>query len=292
MVAILLVCLSRQPLEPSASAKPMHSNDFSVRNARLSRMWLCTLSTETSSKSYEGHLEIVPPGELAKLEKICYYFPHHCVLKVSTTRKLRVVFDASALTSTRISLNDALMVGPKLQNDLFDHLLRFRCYPIGITGDIDKMYRQVALNKEDKDFHRILWRNEPDQPIDTYRMIRVTYGVASSCYHSVQSLIEASKHSCFEETISRDFYVYDWLNGADDIPSAKKLINDVRCQLARKQFPLRRFVSSSSEIMESLPKELRENEHDFSAKDYSAKALGIKWPPTNDVVVFKVAHNL
>ena len=239
-----------------------------------------------------GHLEVVPPDELAMSEKRCYYRPHHCVLKDNTTTKLRVVFDASALTSTRISLNDALMVGPKLQDDLFDHLLRFRCYPIGITGDLEKMYRQVALNKEDKDFHRILWRDVPYQPIDTYRMTRVTYGVASSCYHSVRSLIEAGKHSCVEETISRDFYVDDWLTGADDIPSAKKLINDVRCQLATKQFPLRKFVSSSREVMESLPSELRENEHEFSAKDYSVKALGIKWLPTNDVFVFKVAHDL
>ena len=98
--------------------------------------------------------------------------------------------------------------------------------------------------------------------------------------------------SCVEETFNRDFYVDDCLTGADDIPSAKKLINDVRCQLATKQFPLRKFVSSSAEVMESLPSELRENEHEFSAKDYSVKALGIKWIPTNDVFVFKVAHDL
>ena len=42
--------------------------------------------------------------------------PHHCVLKdASTTTKLRVVFDASAKTTTGLSLNDCLMVGPKLQ---------------------------------------------------------------------------------------------------------------------------------------------------------------------------------
>ena len=165
--------------------------------------------------------------------------PTTAFYKNSTTKKLRVVIDASAVTITRISLNDALMVGPKLQDDLFDHLLRFRCYPIGIAGDIGKMYCQVALNKNDKNYHRILWRDVPEQPIETYRMTRVTYGISSSCYHSVRSLIEAGKTSSVEETISRDFYVDDWLTSADDIPSAKKLINDARCQLATKQFPLR-----------------------------------------------------
>ncbi|XP_055543758.1 uncharacterized protein LOC129729272 [Wyeomyia smithii] len=42
-----------------------------------------------------------------------YYMPHHAVIKPgSTTTKLRVVFDASCATSTGISLNNALMVGP------------------------------------------------------------------------------------------------------------------------------------------------------------------------------------
>ena len=109
-----------------------------------------------------GHLEVVPPDELAMAEKRCYYLPHHSILKDSTATKLRVVFDATALTTTQFSLNDTLMVSPNFQDDLFDHLLRFRCYHIVITGDFAKMYRQVALNKEDKDFHRILWRDRPD----------------------------------------------------------------------------------------------------------------------------------
>ena len=99
------------------------------------------------------HLEEVVKQELDLPPHKCFYLPHHCVQKESTTTKLRVVFDASAKTSTKVSLNDVLLVGPKIQDDLFDHVIRFRCYTIGITGDIAKMYRQIALDKEDKDFH-------------------------------------------------------------------------------------------------------------------------------------------
>ena len=53
--------------------------------------------------------------------------PHHAVIKPdSTTTKLRVVFDASCATSTGISLNNALMVGPVVQEDLLTIILRFR----------------------------------------------------------------------------------------------------------------------------------------------------------------------
>ena len=44
--------------------------------------------------------------------------------------------------------------------------------------------------------------------------------------------------------------------------------------------------------MESLPSELRENEHKFLAKHYSEKPLGIKRHSTNDVFIFKVGHDL
>ncbi|KYN24380.1 PREDICTED: uncharacterized protein LOC108758197 [Trachymyrmex cornetzi] len=52
-------------------------------------------------------------------EIICYYLPHHCVFKTSGQEsKIRVVFDASCRSSSGISLNDALLVGPVVQRDL------------------------------------------------------------------------------------------------------------------------------------------------------------------------------
>lgn len=75
-----------------------------------------------------------------------YFLPHHCVLKpTSTSTKLRVVFDASCKTSTGISLNDILHSGPKLQDDLFIILMRFRLFRYVVTADIQKMYRQVHI---------------------------------------------------------------------------------------------------------------------------------------------------
>ena len=47
------------------------------------------------------------------------------------------------------------MVGPKLQSALFDILLRLRVHKFVLSADIAKMYRQVALHKPDRDFHRI-----------------------------------------------------------------------------------------------------------------------------------------
>lgn len=56
-----------------------------------------------------------------------YYLPYHAVIKESSnTTKVRIVFNASAKTSTGVSLNDTLIIGPLIQDKLFLHLIRFR----------------------------------------------------------------------------------------------------------------------------------------------------------------------
>ena len=82
-----------------------------------------------------------------------YYLPHHGVIKESSnTTKLRVVFDGSAISTTGISLNDTLHTGPKLQEDLVEILLRFRSHQYVLTGDIEKMYRQILVRPDDRKY--------------------------------------------------------------------------------------------------------------------------------------------
>ena len=101
-----------------------------------------------------GHAERVPDDELQKPCKDCYYLPMHGVTKESsTTTKLRVVFDASAKTTSGFSLNDTLLTGPSLYPSLSSILNRFRCHSIGMSADISKMFREVALNEEERDYH-------------------------------------------------------------------------------------------------------------------------------------------
>lgn len=76
-----------------------------------------------------------------------YYMPHHGVLKEnSLTTKLRVVFDASAPSSTNIFLNDLQMIGSTIQHDLLSIVLRFRTYPYVMSADITMMYRQILTD--------------------------------------------------------------------------------------------------------------------------------------------------
>ena len=72
----------------------------------------------------QGFLDMeVPPDQLNCSPEKCFYLPHHCVFKQdSTTTKQRVVFDGSAKTTSGVSVNDAMMIGPLVQDDLFSKL--------------------------------------------------------------------------------------------------------------------------------------------------------------------------
>ncbi|XP_076660587.1 uncharacterized protein LOC143363945 [Halictus rubicundus] len=94
-----------------------------------------------------GHMSELPQEQQSPEG---YYLPHHGVVKVtSDTTKLRVVFDGSATTNSGIALNDALHTGPKIQDDLLHILLRFRIHRYVLTGDIEKMYRQFLLSRDE-----------------------------------------------------------------------------------------------------------------------------------------------
>jgi len=138
-----------------------------------------------------------------------------------------VVFDASCKTSTGLSLNDALMVGPVVQQDLMSILMRFRTFRYAFTADIIKINRQILVDTSHTSFQRILWQSEPDADIETYELLTVTYGTAAS-YLATRCLKHLAERHEVEypmraKHVKRDFYVDDLLTGTDTYDEAKSI---------------------------------------------------------------------
>uniref|UniRef100_A0AAR5QI49 Peptidase aspartic putative domain-containing protein n=1 Tax=Dendroctonus ponderosae TaxID=77166 RepID=A0AAR5QI49_DENPD len=73
-----------------------------------------------------GHMTRVSE-EKSNCASNSYFLPHHGVLKDhNITTRLRTVFDGSCPSSSGWSLNDLQFIGPKVQNDITDIMLRFR----------------------------------------------------------------------------------------------------------------------------------------------------------------------
>ncbi|XP_055908451.1 uncharacterized protein LOC129943192 [Eupeodes corollae] len=120
-----------------------------------------------------------------------YFLPHHAVFKESsTTTKLRVIFDAAAKTYDGTSLNQHLMIGPKLQIDI---ILKWRLHRFIITADIEKMYRQILVKDSDQYYQLILWRDNLDQPIKVFKLKTVTVGTACAPYLAIRVLHQVAE---------------------------------------------------------------------------------------------------
>ena len=97
----------------------------------------------------KNHSKLVPRPEnqLQNSKDSIYYLPMHAVLKPSsTTTKFQVVFDASARSTSGLSLNDVLLSGPNVYPYIPDQLLKFQNSTIGTTADIS---RQILLDEKD-----------------------------------------------------------------------------------------------------------------------------------------------
>ena len=231
------------------------------------------------------HAELVPAADLEKPEDKVFYLPMHAVKKESsTTTKIRAVFDASATSSSGASLNDLLLVGPTVHSPLIDVLLRFQWHLIALTADVCKMYRAIELTHQDRDLHRFVWRQGPDQPLQDYRMTRVTFGVSASSFVANMAVKQNALDFALEypqavTAVEKSFYVDDGLTGADSIEEAIQLQKQLQELFSRGGFTLRKWNSSEAMVLQHVEPELRDSQalQAIPDPDEYTKTLGILW---------------
>lgn len=242
------------------------------------------------------HMEPVPDEEVQFPKHQVNYIPHHFVLKNdSTTTKFRVVFDGSIQTSSGISMNSAMMIGPTIQSSLFDIILRFRTHRIAFSADIAKMYRQIHIPEADQDMHRILWRNSTADPVQEFRLKTVTYGTASAPYLATRTLqhlitLEGNNYPLGASIAEESFYVDDLMAGSNDSSTAIEGIRQLINMCNTAGFPLRKWTCNDAAVLNSIPVDLRETKELVQIKtEDSVKTLGIHWNPAEDTYSFKIS---
>ncbi|KAJ8721022.1 hypothetical protein PYW08_006487 [Mythimna loreyi] len=231
-----------------------------------------------------NYMEEIPEKEV--INERVVYLPHHAVIREDKeTSKTRVVFDASAKGSNLVSLNDELMVGPQLQEDLRNIIMRWRMKRICYASDITKMYLQICVFPEDANkYQRILWRDEEHESIKEYRLLRVTFGTASAPYLAVKTLHqvaddEGQHYPNAVKIIKENFLVDDLLAGEDTTEKAITSAREVSHILKKGGFTLSKWSSNCPQFMKSIDKDKRSFiEHlEINKMDSTVKALGLIW---------------
>ena len=246
----------------------------------------------------KDHAELVPADELEKPTSEVFYLPMHMVYKESSnTTKVRAVFDASAPSSSGVSLNDKLLVGPTVHSPLVDVLIRFRLNRIALTTDVSRMYRMILLEESDKDLHRFVWKRDASEPLRDYRMTRVTFGVAASSFAANMAVKQNAADFSLEfpaaaKAVNESFYVDDGLVGADSIEGAISLQRQLQELFARGDFTLRKWNCSNPAVLELIPEELKDTQSLCTLPDEGGytKTLGVEWNTVMDHFRLKVAE--
>ncbi|UYV84619.1 hypothetical protein LAZ67_X002847 [Cordylochernes scorpioides] len=136
---------------------------------------------------------------------------------------------------------------PKIQQDLFHIILRFRIDPVALNADIAKMYRQIRISQEDSEFQRIVWRNDPHDKIKDYRLETVTYGTSCAPFLATRMI----------KQLSLD----------EQIDEGKNLVQELYGLLSAGGFELRKWTSNVPDVLSLLPNHLRSTNTNIGFKE-------------------------
>ena len=216
-----------------------------------------------------------------------HYIPHHGVVRDDKeTTKLRVVFDASCKVGKNPSLNDCLEAGPFIGPELFDILVRFRLYPVGLIADIEKAFLMISVVPEDRDVMRFLWFDSVDSDeLVVYRQTRVTFGVNASPFMLAGTIVKhlekfQGKEADLVGAVKRSLYVDDLCAGEFRDDEAGSLYMKSKEMLADGKFNLRKWKTNCRNLS------LRFEE---IASDEKTKVLGIPWDCSSDRLEFDLS---
>nr|XP_042902851.1 uncharacterized protein LOC107439364 [Parasteatoda tepidariorum] len=190
-------------------------------------------------------IERVPDFEL---RKECHYLYHRPVIKLeSLTTKVRPVFDASAAEKGKPSLNECLLKGINLIELIPDIIDRFRMYPIGISGDIEKAFLMLSIAPKDRDFLRFFFPSNDGPQI--YRHCRVVFGISASPFllnASIMHLLENSppQYSDVAQKLKSAFYVDNCISGVFHKDEQDCFIEHAKLIMSNGCFNLRSFESN------------------------------------------------
>ncbi|XP_069108972.1 uncharacterized protein [Argopecten irradians] len=258
----------RQPLpnnRPQALNRAL-SLDRSIRRNPIKKDHVSAFMDKIFQK---GHAEEAPPIP-DTVER--WYLPMFGVYHPKKKESIRMVFDSSAKFNS-ISLNEALLKGPDITNNLQGILLRFRRERVAVTGDVEQMFHNFKVRIDHRDYLRFLWHpeNNLDLPLKEYRMTVHVFGNRPSPAVATYGLRRSVAHSDSDviDFVTRDFYVDDGLLSCPTEDAAVDLMQ--RTQLALKeggQLRLHKIASNSKSVLSKFPvDDLAKDLKDFDVGD-------------------------
>ena len=145
---------------PNNKAVVFHRTNNMVNRLKRDPVQLssCLISMDKSIE--HGHIEEVPKDTLLDTTKKSWYLPIFPIVNPKKD-KIRLVYDASAKYKNTC-INDHMLQGPDLNNNLRGVLTRFREKKVGFISDIESMFNSFALPPEQRSSYKFFWFHQND----------------------------------------------------------------------------------------------------------------------------------
>ena len=283
--------------------RPLLPDNHSMALTRLDYLKRRLVKDSKYKEDYVNFMnEVLSRGDaeeapsLAQEEGVKWYIPHHGVYHPKKN-KIRVVFDCSARFKGT-SLNDHLLSGPDLTNNLMGVLCRFRRYRYAITCDVEKMFHQFIVRENDRDYLRFLWwpNGDVSKEPKEYRMKVHLFGATSSPGCASYGLKYMANHEremypAAAQFIMHDFYVDDGLVSVESAEQAVDLIQGTREICKKGGLRLHKFVSNDRSVIESVPESERATDISLNLPSEQLsieRVLGVQWSVELDCFDFSI----
>ena len=249
-----------------------------------------TFSQTIDSYLKNDYARQVPTDKITE-DPLTWYLPYHPVQRPHKPGKIWVVFDCAAKCAG-LSLNDALMQGPDLVNNLLSVLVCFRQDSIALVADIAGMFHQIRVKPSRLNALRFLWwpSCNLDKTPQVFQMIVHIFGATSSpacaSFRLKQTAIDFNH--LFDPKVAKivqdNFYVDDCLASVSSVLEANLVVQELVSLLKRGGFRLTKWLSNSMEVIKHIPLEEHSSclEGRLLANDTRSHILGILWAVASD----------
>ena len=280
----------RPPRNYSAALSAFYSLERTMdRNPEMRAQFVKTIN-EWLNKHVAAYL---PPTST----DIRYVLPTFLVVRLDKqTTSYRLVVDG-ARRFNNSCINDRLMPGQKLIQNIFDILVRFRQGRFAFTCDINAMYLNVRVSPEDRPYLCLFYREHSGAPIRVIQLQSHPFGLSSSPYVAMRTVKDhlESKGKQFPRAakVAKDsVLVDDFIVSGDDVQELYRTRGELEAALMLIGMQLHKMAASHPRILEGVHPDRvaktkilgEEDTHDSPTPMPTVKTLGILWNASADTV--------
>ncbi len=195
---------------------------------------------------------------------------------------------------TNRPLMSALTLDHNYRTFLWEILVRSRFYPVQLTSDIKKAFRQVRIKAEERDALRFLWQSPGSDDVTVYRFTRALFRLTCSPFLLGRVINEhlniwETKYPELVKGIRDNLYIDDSITGGESVQSVETKRSKAVEVFDDAKFNLHKWHSKDSALESHDPSSPSEEgltyaKQQLGSHECETKISGLLWKKTEDTL--------